>query len=306
MRELACFLIWVTWHAPLSPADASGPSSRPAAAWRQTPDGQVAVVRLPSAPFPHSSRADGYTTRTGEHFPADPNYVDDSVGIVVPAGYRPGARLDVVVHFHGHRNHVERVLEHFRLPAELRASGLNAVLIVPQGPRDAPDSGFGRLEEAGGLPALVNDVAALLAKEGIVPAAEAGAIVLTAHSGGYRAAAACVADPAVAGRITDVLLLDATYGGLERFADWCGGDAGRRLVSLYTEHLADENEALRRLLGDRGVPVATRAGPDVPAGQLAARGATFVDVRPLGHNELVSSTGYYAKLLATTRPSRAP
>jgi len=71
-----------------------------------------------------------------------------------PKGFSKNGRVDFVVHFHGWKNHVEAVLRHYQLIEQLMASRRNAVLVIPQGPCDAPDSFGGKLEDPGGLGGL--------------------------------------------------------------------------------------------------------------------------------------------------------
>ena len=111
------------------------------------------LAQLTSAPFPHPSRAEGHRYN-GQLFAAKEHYADSSVAIFVPKGFRESGKIDFIVHFHGWTNHVERVLDHYKLIEQLTASGRNAVLVVPQGPRDAPDSGGGKLEDADGFKQL--------------------------------------------------------------------------------------------------------------------------------------------------------
>lgn len=146
------------------------------------------LVPFASAPYPHASRAAGHLYQ-GKLYDAAAHYSDSTVAIYVPAGFRQCARVDLVVHFHGWNNNVRHVLERYRLREQLDASGCNAVLVVPQGPKDAPDSGDGKLElDEGAFARFVHDVAAWLHTQGVTQTDAIGKIVLTAHSGGYGGA----------------------------------------------------------------------------------------------------------------------
>ncbi len=103
---------------------------------RYSASGELILAQLASAPFPHPSRAEGHRYN-GQLFSAKEHYSDSSVAIFIPKGFRETGKIDFVVHFHGWTNHVERVLDHYKLIEQLAASGRNAVLVVPQGPRDA-------------------------------------------------------------------------------------------------------------------------------------------------------------------------
>src|SRR5205814_7358206 len=131
-----------------------------------------------TAPFPHPNRADGWTNRAGKTFSAE-HYRDSTVGIVIPKTYTPSEKIDLIVHFHGHNNYVASVLDTYHLAAEVVASGKNAILIVPQGPREVPDSNFGKMEDAGGFEALVRDVVKFLYDEKKIPTREIRRIIIT-------------------------------------------------------------------------------------------------------------------------------
>src|SRR5262249_45625656 len=112
--------------------------------------GQLITKPFASAPFPHPKRAEGHTYKT-EFFSAADHYNDRTVAIFIPKGFRETGTIDFGVHFHGWRNHVDEVLRRYQLLEQMAESGRNAVLVVPQGPRDAPDSFGGKLEDPDGF-----------------------------------------------------------------------------------------------------------------------------------------------------------
>jgi len=103
------------------------------------PQGTLLLEHLASAPFPHPQRAHGHEY-DGKLYDAAAHYCDDTLAIFIPKGFSQNGRVDFVVHFHGWNNHVEAVLRRYQLIEQLVASRRNAVLVVPQGPFDAPDS----------------------------------------------------------------------------------------------------------------------------------------------------------------------
>src|ERR1700722_1268794 len=158
---------------------------------KYAPLGRLIMVKLDSAPFPHPTRAKGHKYGNQE-YDAATHYSDNTVGIFVPKGFRRTDKVDFVVHFHGWHNHVENVLSHYELPQQFAESGRNAILIVPQGPYDAPDSSGGNLEDENGLKRLMADVMETLRKEGVIEKEAMGDIILCGHSGGYKVIAAIV------------------------------------------------------------------------------------------------------------------
>src|SRR5437870_5270398 len=92
----------------------AGPSSQPNGAWFSTENAQIILKDFSTAPFPHASRADGWTNRAGTKFSVE-KYRDNTVGIVIPRTFKPSDRVNLIVHFHGHNNYVAKVLDSFSL-----------------------------------------------------------------------------------------------------------------------------------------------------------------------------------------------
>ena len=267
----------------------------------KTAPGETLLRSFPSAPFPDVSRAAGYTNN-GKFYDAASHYSDSTVGIFIPAGFRPSTRrVDFLVHLHGWSNHVSQVLDRYQLREQVAASGLNAILIVPQGPRDAQDSGDGKLEHAaGGFAALMHDVAAYLLAAGKTRTARIGRIILSAHSGGYKGASHILQIGGLSDHITDVLLFDAAYADLDGFADWQAARKGRRLVSLFTDDTASGNVALMAALTRRHQPVAVLEAKDLAPRILHRRQALFIYTPDLPHDETMQGRGYYGLFLRTS------
>ncbi|HLK14522.1 MAG TPA: hypothetical protein VKT78_06930 [Fimbriimonadaceae bacterium] len=267
-------------------------------AWTSGPDGDLALVPFKSAPYPHASRAEGLRTKTA-FYPREEHYSDPTVGVFVPKGFRSGRTVNFVVHFHGHNNHVEQVFQQYDLPRQMHASGLNAVLLVPQGPRDVPDSGFGKLEnDPGSLEAMLQEALGFLATSGRVPTGtRIGHVALTTHSGGFWVTASILGRNELAGKLTDVILFDSSYGGLAMIADWCAADSHRRLISICTDHLGHRNAQLIALLQKRHVAARVLLEEDLTLAEVAKRGVLIVLTTTLEHNDVIAKRNYFADWL---------
>lgn len=267
--------------------------------WLTSPEGLTLLRPFASAPYPHPSRAQGHTYQ-GKLFDAATHYADSTVGLVIPAGFAPTQSTDFIVHFHGWGNHVSNVIEHHALRKQLAASGRNAILVVPQGPKDASDSGCGKLEEAGGFERLVREVAQFLKADGKIPTERIGKLTLSAHSGGYKVTSAILEHGGLVPNISDVLLFDASYGGLEVLAAW-GAQKHHRLLSLFTAHLASENFQLQTLLQKRGATVATLLdqAPGLDAKALRQRRPTLIHTLDLLHDDVLMKRSYFELFLQT-------
>jgi hypothetical protein len=199
-------------------------------------------------------------------------YEDDTVIAFVPAHYRYRAEEGVaaLVHFHGHNSTAERAMNAHELREQLSDSRQNAILVVPQLAVMAADSSCGRLEVAGGLSRLLDDVVPAVASTGRVTLGECGfpedaplgTVCVSAHSGGYHAAACSLRAGGV--EIRETYLFDALYAETDAFRDWVVVRKGEtlhprhKLVSYFTEGGTTEwqNQALRKELDRAGVVVA--------------------------------------------------
>ncbi len=224
--------------------------------WTGRAWGKVGVPRLENAPYPDDSRTTGFTSKSG-FFPKAGHYDDNTVVFAVPSGFRPSSSVDLIVHFHGHRNRAPLALEQFRLGEMLQGSGRNAILILPQGPKDAPDSGCGRLEKPGMFAAFVDEAVAWLVSEKRLPAgAKARNIILSGHSGGYRVMGMILDHGGEADRIKEAWLWDAAYAQWDEIAGpFASPNPGKKLRSIFTDHLATENVEIMSRLCLRGAPV---------------------------------------------------
>jgi hypothetical protein len=254
-----------------------------------------------TAPYPHPSRAQGHTYQ-GKLYSAAASYSDSSVGIFVPFGLRAGPHTDFIVHFHGWTNDVPTALTRYRLREQVAASNRNAILIVPQGPKDAPDSGDGKLElDKNGFARFMQDVCAFLHANGTIPSTQIGTIVLTAHSGGYGGAGGVLTNGGMNDAISDVILLDAGYGYYDAFANWQKSSAEHHFLSLCTDDTSTGNMALMGLMQAASTPnLYVRNADTMTLAELQTRAPTFLLTTQVAHDDLPWKRNWYTLFLQTT------
>ena len=223
-----------------------GGESLSAIAVQKTARGEVLKLELPSAPFPHRGRQDGY--RYGDaYYPPDEHYSDSSVQVFIPAGFRARQAVDLVFFFHGWNSSISEAERDFHLFRQFSESGVNALLVVPELARDAPDSFGGNLEESGGFARLVDDLLEALRGYGLLARPKPGRLVLAGHSGAYRVIAQVLDHGGLEEHIGEVYLFDALYDLEELFAEWIRGDA-RRFVSVHAAG-SETSATAKRLIG---------------------------------------------------------
>jgi hypothetical protein len=216
--------------------------------------GELLVTRLSSAPFPHPRRAAGHTYGN-QQFPPDKHYSDSSVAIFIPRGFRQTEAVDLIVHVHGWRNSIDTVLQRYKFPQQLAESGKNAILVVPEGPYNAPDSFGGKLEDASGLKRLLEDVVEFLVRESKIRTRTIGTVILSGHSGAFHGISFALMRGGMPKEIREVYLFDALYGQTEKYAYWIDHRNGK-LINVYTDSggTKEETESLMEDLAGWKIP----------------------------------------------------
>lgn len=202
--------------------------------------GELILAHFASAPFPHPARADGHKYKD-KLFSAQEHYQDNTVAIFIPKNFHPESKVDFVIHFHGWGNNVTNALRKYELIEQFVASGKNAILIVPQGPRDASDSFGGKLEDAEGFKRFMDEAMTTLRKKSALKKSTIGKIILSGHSGGYEVISSILAVGGITSQIKEVWLFDALYGQAEKFQNWFAHDSVR-FIDVYTANGGTKTE----------------------------------------------------------------
>ncbi len=263
--------------------------------------GQLILTSLASAPFPHPARAKGHQYKD-QFYPATEHYADSTVAIFVPHSLRENGRLDFVVHFHGWNNHVNEVLRRFKLIEQLALSGRNAVLVVPQGPRNAPDSSGGKLEDAGGFKRFMAEVMETLKLKSSLKNKDVaiGDIILSGHSGGYQVISSILDRGGLTGQVKEVWLFDALYARTDKFLAWFDQQPGRWL-NIYTEHggTKQETEQLMAKLKQRSTTFLEAQEAEINPVDLRKKAPIFL-FTALEHNDVLDKHETFRVFLTTS------
>ena len=233
--------------------------------------GTTLVLGLPQAPFSGIS------------------YGDDTVIVFVPEKYRFHAEegVSALVHFHGHNSNAERAITAHALREQLVDSRQNAILVVPQLALNAADSSCGKLASPGALSRLLGGAVSSAARFGRKTLADSrfperprlGRVCVSAHSGGYYAAACGLRHGGV--DVSETYLFDALYAESEVFRQWVLERRGEpvtsrhKLVSYFTSGAQTEplNNGLRTALERSGVLVSE----EMREGELSRRNLSRAD-----------------------------
>jgi hypothetical protein len=238
-------------------------------------------------PFLNISKGDrrGHRSYSGKVYWQDETYSDNRVLMHVPESFdirKPGV---IVVFFHGNGAKLERdVRDRQLVPQQITDSGANAVLLAPQLAVDAADSSAGKFWQPGGLKRFMAESADHLAKlYGDPSAAKVFAnmpVVIIGYSGGFLPTAWSLEVGGLGDRVRGVVLLDAVYGELDKFASWIGNNRSGFFVSAYTRYTQRRDQELMQMLRDKGIAVSDAMdGPLRPGSVVFVRTADGVTHR---------------------------
>jgi hypothetical protein len=214
------------------------------------------------APFLNISNGDrrGHRSYSGRVYWQDETFNDNRVLMHVPQQFDIKKPAVIVVFFHGNGATLERdVRDRQLVPQQISDSGANAVLLAPQLAVDAADSSAGKFWQPGGLKRFINESADHLAKlYGDPNAAKTFAnlpIVIVGYSGGFVPTAWSLDVGGVGNRVRGVVLLDAVYGELDKFASWVANNRSGFFVSAYTRYTQPHDRELMQMIRDKGIAV---------------------------------------------------
>jgi hypothetical protein len=181
------------------------------------------------------------------------------VAVHVPQGFDATRRPGLVLYFHGWQGCVEAALaptdvactdggsmrQGGNVAAQVDSARINAVVVAMETREDAQTGEPGELAMPGAPRELLQELFTEKLSGSLGCAIDADRFdrtVVIAHSGGYQALAS-VLQTGDLPRITEVIMLDALYGGEDVLARWVADDLARfdprlgaalRLVDLYT------------------------------------------------------------------------
>jgi hypothetical protein len=263
----------------------------------------TALVDFETAPFPyHGMIAEtnrpflnageeghrGHANFRGHVYWESETFSDDRVLLHIPPGFDPTLPAIMVVFFHGHGADLARdVRDRQRVPAQITAAGVNAVLVAPQFAVDAADSSAGKFWEPNGFKRFLDEAAVKLARLYGDPRYAAAfakmPIVIVAYSGGFGPTLSVLSRGGVRSRVRGIVLLDALYAGIDKFADWIANNRSSFFVSAYTPHTAVHNLDLEQLLSERSVPY----GSELRSGHLQGM-VSFLPTGDISHRDFVN------------------
>ncbi len=237
--------------------------------------------------FPETKRLNGYNY-DGQLYDFSNHYNDSSVLLVVPDKLRNEKdKVDIIFWFHGWRNNIDTALSYYHLASQFIASNRNAVLVLAEAAKNAPDSYGGKLEQPGVFKNLLEDVLTDLQRNKIISrTGKAGNIILAGHSGAYRVMAYILQNGGM--EVREVDLFDALYSETDKFMQWIKKDSLNKFIDIYTDSGGTKNvsEQMMSELKKQNVSFLTGEEKNIDQRLLSAARIIFIHTTR-EHNDII-------------------
>ena len=251
--------------------------------------------------FPDTARTNGYDYN-GKHYDAATYYSDSSVLIYVPKHFSSKKKISLVCWFHGWGNMIDSACKQYQLLEQFEESGRNAIFVFPEGPKNAPDSYGGKLEQPAIFQQLMKEVIVKLAINKIIKMVTPFHIndydiTLAGHSGAYRVISKIINKSPV----NEVILFDAMYGGNDAYLQWLSVP-GHRFINIYTKDggtFDNSHLIMDKLTDSLHVPMISVVEEAVNDQLLQTHQKIFI-FSSKGHNEVITHNRNWERFLRDT------
>lgn len=256
------------------------------------------VFRITSAytAFPDTARSAGHSYDK-VLYTAAAHYSDSSVLIVVPPDFKAGKKVDVIFWFHGWRNNIDTAAAYFELTSQFVAANCNAILVLPETTKDAPDSYGGKLEQQTVFKHLLQDVMNELKKQKITgKKTKPGNIVLAGHSGAFRVMAYILQNGGI--EVKQIILFDGLYSQIEKYTGWIEADGAHQFINLYTNKGGGTDEVSEKMmqgLREKNITFINLEEKEVNAAMLKENKVIFIHSLK-EHNDVINRPDHNFRL----------
>ncbi len=258
------------------------------------------IIRFSSsnAMFPDTARMHGHDYN-GKHYDANTCYSDSSILIYVPKHFSSKKKINYVFWFHGWGNNIDSACKQYDLLNQFDVSKRNAVFIFPEGPKNAPDSYGGKLEQPTVFQNLMKEVISYLVKNKIIQRQpvfniDNYNISLAGHSGAYRVISKIINFSPV----NEVILFDAMYGGNDAYLQWLSVPK-HRFINIYTKDggtFENSHWIMQKLTDSLHMPFISINEEEITESILQKQKKIFIYSKQ-AHNDVITYHHYWEMFL---------
>lgn len=226
----------------------------------------------------------------------DSRYNDNSSIIFIPKGFKKDKPVHFFLWFHGWNNNIESTLEQFKLDDQLYASGINAILVMPEGAKNAQDSYCGQWEKQGPFNKYIEELQQKLQASNIINANTKPDLIIAGHSG-----AAIVLVKLLQYSTTPIkaaLFFDACSAQTDKIATFYKNNPTAKLINLYTNKSSfySNSQQLNSQLAKQGIGVTQKEDTQFTGTELKSNRILSMHTQ-LSHNDVATSYHYIERFL---------
>lgn len=226
----------------------------------------------------------------------DSRFNDNSAIIFVPKHFNKNKPWHYFLWFHGWNNNIYSTLEQFKLKEQLNASGINAILVMPEAAKNAQDSYCGKWEQANYFNRFMQDVNDKLVSENIINANTNGDLIIAGHSGASRVLVQIITYSNLP--IKSIFLFDAISGNEDKIASYLQNHTNCSLINLYTnkQNTNASSKRLQQIIQKNGLAFVQKEDTQFAENDMRQTRILLMHTL-LSHNDVATSNDYITKFL---------
>lgn len=227
----------------------------------------------------------------------DSRFNDNSCLIYVPKHFDKKKAWHFFFWFHGSTNNIQSTIEQFKLREQLILSQVNAIIVMPEAAKNAPESYAGNWEQANNFNYFMEELKLKVKSEKIVDnVTQDNQLIIAGHSSAARALVRLMDFSSTT--IRGVLLFDAIYGNEQNIVNCLKRFTNCKLINLYSqrEGCLRSSKKLMELFGKEKMNFISKQDTDISDEELKAN-RIFCLSSNLSHNDIPVSFNYLSRFL---------
>lgn len=227
----------------------------------------------------------------------DTRFNDNSCLIYVPKHFNKNKPWHFFFWFHGSTNNIQSTIEQFKLREQLNLSKINAIIVMPEAAKNAPESYAGNWEQPNNFNYFMEDLQLKLKSEKIVDSiTNNNQLIIAGHSGAARVIVKVLDFSKTA--IRSILLFDAIYGNEQNIINALKRFPNCKLFNLYSnrESCLRSSKRLMEMLAKDNMSFVNKQDIDVTDIELKLN-KIFCLSSMLSHNDIPVSNNYLSRFL---------
>lgn len=228
---------------------------------------------------------------------SDSRFNDNSCLVYLPKHFDKNKSWHFMLWFHGWNNNIQSTIEQFKLREQIELSGVNVILIMPEGVKNGNDSYCGNWEQANYFNYFIEDVKLKLKSEKIVDKITAdNQLIIAGHSGASRALVQVMDFSSTP--IKAILMFDAIYSHENSIMNCIKRFSSCKLINLHTsrEACTTSTKNLIQLMQKQKINYLQKQDTDVTDAELKNNRIICLSSN-LSHNDVPVSYNYLSRFL---------